>query len=76
MKPNPLLSSQRPLKSGVVEQREFVCFREVERPFQTTADVVGAGRHTEVEGDGIEAIDEGFGKTEDDGAFGWFHGDI
>lgn len=51
-------------------------FGELDGPFQAAADVVGAGAHVEIVGDGIEAIDESFGKTDKDGTFVGGHGNI
>ncbi len=42
-------------------------FGELQSPFQTAADVVGAGAHVEIEGDGIETIDKRFRKPHKDG---------
>jgi hypothetical protein len=64
------------LEGRVVEQRKFVGFTEVEGAFDGTADVMGAGGHSQVVGDGIEAVNERFGKTQNDRTFlrfqGWF----
>lgn len=70
-----VLPCQRPFDVGIVDEREFVGFGEIERPFQTAADVVGAGAHVEIVGDGIEAIDESFWKADKDGTFVMANGD-
>jgi len=46
-----------------------VGFGEIERPFQTAADVVASRAHSEIVGDGIETIDESFWKADKDGTF-------
>lgn len=63
------LTRQRPFEGGIVHQWHFVGFGELQRPFQRAADVVGAGAHSQVVGDGIEAIDESFWKADKDGTF-------
>jgi hypothetical protein len=51
------LPGQRPLQFGIFEQGNFVGFGELQGTFERAADVVGAGAHSEIVGDGIEAID-------------------
>jgi hypothetical protein len=67
------LSCQRPLQGRVVEQRNFVSFGKLQGAFDGAAEVVGAGGHSQVERDGIEAIDKGFWKAQNDGTFLGFH---
>ena len=63
------LPRQRPFESGIVHERDFVGFGEIESTFETAADVVVAGAHSQVVGDGIEAIDKRFWKADKDGTF-------
>ena len=69
------LPRQRPFDGGIVHQGHFVGLGEVQSPFQTAADVVGAGAHSEIVGDGIQAIDKRFWKSHKDGTFFWLHDD-
>jgi hypothetical protein len=59
------LPGQRPLQFGIFEQRHFVSFAELQGTFERAADVVGAGSHVEIEGDGIETIDKRFSAERD-----------
>ena len=61
------LPCQRPLQFGIFEQGHFVRFGEVQGTFERPADVVGAGAHSEIEGDGIQTIDKRFWKPNKDG---------
>ena len=63
------LPCQRPFDGWIVDERDFVGCGEVQSSFQRTADVVGAGAHVEIVGDGIEAIDKRFWKADKDGTF-------
>jgi hypothetical protein len=71
----PELFGQRPLQRQIVERRNFMSFTEIEGAFDRAAEVVGSGRHLQVKDDGIEAINDGFGKAQNDGAFFRFHDD-
>jgi len=46
-----------------------VSFAEIEGAFDGAAEVVGAGRHLQVKDNGIEAVNDGFGKAQNDSAF-------
>ena len=48
-------------------------FTELQGTFERAADVVGAGAHSEIEGDGIQTIDKRFWKPNKDGTSFWFH---
>lgn len=43
-------------------------FAEIEGAFDPAAKVVGSGRHLQIGDDGIEAVNDGFGKAQNDGA--------
>jgi hypothetical protein len=69
------LPGQRPLQIGIFKQRPFVGFGELQGTFERAADVVGAGAHSEIEGDSIQTIHKGFWKPNKDGTSFWFHDD-
>jgi len=71
--PDSPLPGQRLLQIGIFKQRHFVSFGELQGTFERAADVVGAGAHVEIEGDGIETIHKGFWKPNKDGTSFWFH---
>lgn len=50
-------------------------FGKLQGTFEGAADVIGAGSHSEVVGDGIETIDKRFWKPNKDGTSFWFHDD-
>jgi hypothetical protein len=75
MRPLVILSRQRPLQLWIIEQGHFVGFAEVQGTFERAADIVGAGTHSEIVGDGIQTIDERFWKPNKDRTSFWFHDD-
>jgi hypothetical protein len=73
--PIPPLPGERPLQFGIFEQGHFVGFGKLQGTFERAADVVGAGAHVEIVGDGIQTIDKRFWKADKDGTSFWLHDD-
>jgi hypothetical protein len=69
------LSCQRPLQFGIFKEGHFVSFAERQGAFERAADIVGAGAHSEIVGDGIQTIDKRFWKPNKDGTSFWLHDD-
>jgi hypothetical protein len=63
------------LQLWIVQQRNFVGFGELQGTFERAADVIGAGAHSEIVGDSIQTIYEGFWKPHKDGTSFGFHDD-